>query len=191
MILSDDAILDAIANSEIVIEPFDRTCLGGNSYDVHLSDILLTYKSKLDKWYNPLPIDPREEDPPMTEHTIGPDGFVLLPGVLYLGSTVEYTETHVHVPNLDGTSSAGRLGISIHATAGRGDVGFRNHWTMEISCIQAVKVYAGMPIGQLTYNEVSGEVLNDYSRKAGSAYAGRPRNSKPQPSRMWKKLRGK
>jgi dCTP deaminase len=188
MILSDDEILDAIAATEIKIEPFNRECLGSNSYDVHLSQLLLTYKLKLDQWYNPLPIDPAEADPAMVEHLIGPEGFVLRPGVLYLGSTVEYTETHVHVPYLDGTSSVGRLGISIHATAGRGDVGFRNHWTMEISCIQPVRIYAGMPIGQLTYHTVKGEVLRDYASKSNSTYGKLARNPRPQPSRMWTKL---
>ena len=36
MILSDIKILEAIDKGEIVIEPFDRSCLGTNSYDVHL-----------------------------------------------------------------------------------------------------------------------------------------------------------
>ena len=51
----------------------------------------------------------------------------------YLGVTEEYTETHKHVPFLEGKSSIGRLGIDIHATAGKGDVGFCNTWTLEIS----------------------------------------------------------
>ena len=46
--------------------------------------------------------------------------------------TEEYTETHAHVPFLEGKSSTGRLGIDIHATAGKGDVGFCGNWTLEI-----------------------------------------------------------
>ena len=74
------------------------------------------------------------------------------------GSTLEYTETRRFVPFLEGKSSVGRLGIDIHATAGKGDVGFCNHWTLEISVSQPVRVYAGMPIGQLIYFLVEGEV---------------------------------
>ena len=74
------------------------------------------------------------------------EGFVLQPGVLYLGVTEEYTETHNAVPFLEGKSSIGRLGIDIHATAGKGDVGFCNTWTLEISCVHPVRVYPGMPI---------------------------------------------
>lgn len=38
MILSDKEILHSIENGEIVVEPFDRECLGTNSYDVHLGN---------------------------------------------------------------------------------------------------------------------------------------------------------
>ena len=69
----------------------------------------------------------------VTHFEIPDDGYVLQPGVLYLGVTEEYTETHAHVPFLEGKSSIGRLGIDIHATAGKGDVGFCNCWTLEIS----------------------------------------------------------
>jgi dCTP deaminase len=41
---------------------------------------------------------------------------------------------------LEGKSSTGRLGIDIHATAGKGDVGLRT-LTLEISVKQPVKIY--------------------------------------------------
>jgi dCTP deaminase len=88
------------------------------------------------------------------------------------------------VPFLEGKSSVGRLGIDIHATAGKGDVGFCNTWTLEISCTQAVRIYAGMPIGQLIYFEVSGEVQTSYSQKKSAKY--NHRSVKPVPSQMWK-----
>ena len=46
MILSDKKILEAIDKGQIVIEPFNRACLGTNSYDVHLSKYLAVYKDK-------------------------------------------------------------------------------------------------------------------------------------------------
>jgi len=151
MILSDKEILKAIDEGAILIEPYDRSCLGTNSYDVHLSQHLATYQDPI--------LDARKHNP--TEHfEIGEEGFVLQPGILYLGSTLEYTETHTTVPFLEGKSSVGRLGIDIHATAGKGDVGFCNHWTLEISCVHPVRVYAGMPIGQLIYFRVDGDIEN-------------------------------
>jgi dCTP deaminase len=112
------------------------------------------------------------------------EGYLLYPDVLYLGVTEEYTETHKHVPFLEGKSSVGRLGIDIHATAGKGDVGYCNTWTLEISVSQPVRIYAGMPIGQLIYFEISGEVQNPYNTKSNAKYTGR--TIKPIESMMWK-----
>ena len=52
------------------------------------------------------------------------EGLVLQPNQLYLGRTVERTETHNFVPMIEGRSSIGRLGLFVHVTAGFGDVGF-------------------------------------------------------------------
>ena len=78
----------------------------------------------------------------------------------------------------------GRLGIDIHATAGKGDVGFCNHWTLEISCVHPVRIYAGMPIGQLIYFKVEGEIENYYNRKSNAKYT--ERTALPMESMMWK-----
>ena len=93
-------------------------------------------------------------------------------------------ETHAHVPFLEGKSSVGRLGIDIHATAGKGDVGYCNTWTLEISCSQPVRIYAGMPIGQLIYFIVDGEVKNLYNKKLNPKY--NRRTVKPIESMMYK-----
>jgi dCTP deaminase len=98
--------------------------------------------------------------------------------------TLEYTETHAHVPFLEGKSSTGRLGIDIHATAGKGDVGFCGNWTLEISVKQPVRIYKGMPIGQLIYFPVDGEIEVSYNKKANAKYSGQP--DKPIESMMWK-----
>ena len=110
-----------------------------------------------------------------------------MPSKLYLGVTEEYTETHRHVPFLEGKSSIGRLGIDIHATAGKGDIGFCNTWTLEISVRQPVRIYAGMPIGQLIYFEVSGDVDTPYNKKKSAKY--NKRTIKPVESMMWKNFR--
>jgi dCTP deaminase len=107
-----------------------------------------------------------------------------MPDQFYLGVTLEYTETHAHVPFLEGKSSTGRLGIDIHATAGKGDVGFCGNWTLEISVKKPVRVYAGMPIGQLIYFPVQGEILVPYNSKKNAKYAGQP--NRPVESMMWK-----
>lgn len=175
MILSDKAILEGMQKGEIVVEPFDRAALGTNSYDVHLSKHLATYTAEI--------LDARQHNK-IAHFEIPEEGFVLKPGTVYLGSTFEYTETHAHVPFLEGKSSVGRLGIDIHATAGKGDVGFCNHWTLEISAAQPVRIYAGMPIGQLIYFHVEGDVENYYNKKASAKY--NARTPLPMESMMWK-----
>lgn len=162
----------------IVVEPFDPKCLGTNSYDVHLSKHLAVYTTDV--------LDAQSHNP-IRHFEIPEEGFVLQPGTLYLGSTLEYTESHAHVPFLEGKSSIGRLGIDIHATAGKGDVGFCNHWTLEISCIMPVRVYAGMPVGQLIYFEVEGEIENMYNKKSSAKYI--QRSPLPQESMMWKNFK--
>lgn len=175
MILSDSAIREKIAAGMIVIDPYRPECLGSNSYDVHLGKNLANYREPV--------LDAKAHNE--VRHFEIPEGGILLqPGLIYLGVTEEYTETRDTVPFLEGKSSVGRLGIDIHATAGKGDVGFANHWTLEISVTQPVRVYAGMPIGQLIYFRVEGEVLRPYDRKESAKYTGR--SSRPQESMMWK-----
>lgn len=175
MILSDKEILSAIETGDIVIEPFNRGNLGTNSYDVRLGKNIALYKNRV--------LDAKKHNE--IEHIEMPEsGFELQPGVLYLGVTEEYTETHQHVPFLEGKSSVGRLGIDIHATAGKGDVGFCNNWTLEISCVQPVIVYPGMPIGQLIYFEVKGEIENYYNKKANAKY--NAKSKRPMESMMFK-----
>ena len=159
----------------IVIEPFRIDCLGTNSYDVHLGKYISVYKDK--------ELDARKHNT-IIESEIGAEGFLMHPGMLYLGITEEYTETHHTVPFLEGKSSIGRLGIDIHATAGKGDVGFCNYWTLELSCVLPVRIYAGMPIGQLIYFAVEGEIMRSYDKKSDAKYT--QKNPKPVESMMWK-----
>jgi dCTP deaminase len=175
MILSDKRILEEIDKGTILIEPYRPDCLGTNSYDVHLGKWLATYKDRV--------LDARQHNK-IEYFEIPLDGYVLEPNTLYLGVTEEYTETHAHVPFLEGKSSTGRLGIDIHATAGKGDVGFCNTWTLEISVAQPVRVYRGMPIGQLIYFEVEGEIETFYNKKKNAKY--NKRTIKPIESMMWK-----
>ena len=175
MILSDSKILEEIEKGTIVIEPYERKNLGSNSYDVPLGKYLAMYDAPT--------LDAKKHNT-ITHFDIPEDGYVLLPGILYLGVTEEYTESHKHIPFLEGKSSTGRLGIDIHATAGKGDVGFCNHWTLEISVVKPVRIYAGMPIGQLIYFVSEGDVINSYDKKSNAKYTGR--NDKPVESMMWK-----
>lgn len=175
MILSDKKILKEIKRGNIVIKPFSKKYLGSNSYDVHLGEWIAIYEDDV--------LDAKKHNK-VIYFKIPRRGLLLLPARLYLGVTREYTETHNFVPFLEGKSSIGRLGIDIHATAGKGDAGFCNTWTLEISVRQPVIVYPGMPIGQLIYFEISGEIEIPYNKKKSAKY--NKKTSKPIESMMWK-----
>jgi dCTP deaminase len=110
-----------------------------------------------------------------------PGVFFLTPGNLYLGSTIEYTETGTGlVPCIEGRSSVARLGLSVHLTAGFGDAGFEGQWTLEITVVHPLIVFPGMQICQICYSRLEGEP-QQYSGK----YQGQ---RGPQPSRFYKEF---
>jgi dCTP deaminase len=151
----------------LVISDFDHRRLNPNSYNLRLAPELKVYEKAV-KWSNANrppqePMGPgggsyvldARADNQTRDLVIPEDGFVLEPGVLYLGRTTEYTESHGVVPCIEGRSSIGRLGICVHVTAGFGDVGFCGTWTLEITAVHPVRVYAGMEICQICYTTVS------------------------------------
>ncbi len=169
MILSGKEIQRHIGK-EIVIEPFDAARLNPNSYNLSLADELLVYQNDV--------LDMKT--PNETERiVIPPEGILLQPNKLYLGRTNEYTRTDRFVPMLEGRSSTGRLGLFIHVTAGFGDVGFSGYWTLEIFCVQPIRIYAGAQICQIYYHDVS----PDYEAYRSGKYQN---NQGIQPSLMYR-----
>jgi len=147
MILSGKEILKHIGK-EIIIEPFDEKRINPNSYNLTLANELLVYDNYV--------LDMKHPNP-TSKIIIPEDGLILEPHKLYLGRTNEYTRTDKFVPMLEGRSSIGRLGLFIHITAGFGDVGFSGYWTLEIFCVQPIKIYPNVEICQIYYHDIDGE----------------------------------
>jgi dCTP deaminase len=154
---------------DIRIDPFDPKLLNPNSYNLRLHSDLLVY--------NDLPLD-MKKDNRAESLVIPPEGLVLKPGTLYLGRTIEHTETRNLVPMLEGRSSVGRLGLFVHVTAGFGDVGFCGFWTLEMHCIHPIRIYAGVQICQVFYHSIEGAVTEYLSGKY-------QKNKGVQTSRLW------
>src|SRR6478672_7525569 len=171
MILSGDEILKNLGTN-VHIEPFDPAKLNPNSYNLTLHNELMTYEEVV--------LDMRKSNR-VQRIEIPPDGLVLSPNQLYLGRTVEMTETHNYVPMIEGRSSVGRLGLFVHVTAGFGDVGFCGYWTLEMFAVQPVRIYAGVPICQIFYHQIVGDVENYRSDKYQN-------NHDIQPSLLFKEL---
>ena len=128
-------------------------------------------------------LDSREQNR-VEELIIPQEGFILQPGTTYLAATEEYTEVHCHVPFLEGITSVARLGINVNPSSGKGTIGHTNTWTIEINVVQPVRVYHGMPIAQLIFFHVEGEIDTEYNNMKKSKY--RSRSIKPVESMMWK-----
>ena len=80
---------------------------------------------------------------------------------------------------LEGRSSTGRLGLFIHVTAGFGDIGFAGYWTLEIFCVQPIRIYPNTQICQIYYHDIHGE----YDLYSSGKYQN---NTGIQPSLMYK-----
>lgn len=171
MILSGHEIQRQLGRN-IVIDPFNEAQLNPNSYNLTLHDELMTYEE--------LVLDMRKANR-VRRITIPPEGLVLNPQQLYLGRTIERTETHNLVPMIEGRSSVGRLGLFVHVTAGFGDVGFCGYWTLEMFAVQPVRIYPGVSICQIFYHQIAG----DFTEYSSDKYQ---HNRDIQPSLLFKEL---
>ena len=155
---------------DLFIEPFEKNQLNPNSYNLKLHNELLIYTDDV--------LDMKKENK-FEKIVIPEEGLVLAPNRLYLGRTVEYTRTLNAVPMLEGRSSIGRLGLFVHVTAGFGDVGFSGYWTLEIFCIQPIRIYPHIEICQLYFHTIEG----DYDPYSSGKYQN---NKGIQPSYLYK-----
>src|ERR1051326_5709736 len=101
------------------------------------------------------------------------EAFFIHPGDFALGTTLEY----IGIPSdlaatLEGRSSLGRLGITIHSTAGFIDPGFNGRITYEIQNegTQTVALYPGMRVAQLCFMRLTSDSIKRYGRSIESKY---------------------
>ncbi len=187
-ILSGEAIRQEVAAGNIKITPYEEKNIQPASIDLTLGYEIKVYTNQVEAdevWsrrQGALPgasIRPRHPDQAVTKKDyldpkeplettsfeIGPAGFVVMPGVLYLMHTYERLHTDKFVSVLDGKSSIGRLGVVVHLTAGYGDPGFDGQYTLEVSCIHPVILYPRMKIAQMRFHTVFGSVDMTYATR--------------------------
>lgn len=140
-------IYNALENGDIKITPFHERFLTNNSYDVHLDNKLLVYTE--------FPLDVSKENP-VKEIFIPKEGYIMMPDILYLGSIIETIDNGQYVPYLDGSSSKARLGLTPHLDTGWGDIGFHGKWTLEIVVVHPLRIFAGVKIGKMLFDECDG-----------------------------------
>ena len=160
MILGDKEIEAAREVGDLVIEPFDRRNLGSDTYDVRLG-----------------PFHFREQQPPCRPQPIfdpfsresvsriwgkaeyAQDPIILLnPGETILAHTIEFIGgVRGITTKMFSRSSIGRSLMGVCKCAGRGDVGYFNRWTMEITSFSqyhVIPLKVGMRIAQIEFLRV-------------------------------------
>jgi len=166
MILTGHAIQKNVEKGRITLEPFDVGAINPNSYNYHLGAELLV-------------LEPGEVAPGSRYRRIQipREGYMLQPGRLYLGQTFEKIGSRYYTTTLIGRSTMGRLGLWLQVTADLGHIGAEHHWTLEMKVVQPLRLYAGMPIGQVSFWRNFGRATQKYSGK----YAA---DTKPQTSKQ-------
>lgn len=201
-ILTGQEIMDQIQAGHIKIGNFNINRVQPNSYDMTLGSKISFYAMTDDaikigqmskdtpfETYgmlaleNPLDnincgfirgipyLDSRKENTMMTKD-IPEDGYILLPRVLYLVETVESVWSDKFVPEISGTSSLARLGITVHKTAGYANLGHNFKWILEVEVTHPVKIYPNMKIGQMYFHTTVGDTNLQYTGKYKDAQLG-------------------
>ena len=184
VVLSDKTIRTEIEAGRIEIDPYDGDLIQPSSIDVRVDRRFRVFHNARYPY-----IDVRQPMEELTElvEVKGDEPFILHPGEFVLGQTLErVTLPGDLVARLEGKSSLGRLGLLIHSTAGFVDPGFSGNLTLELSNVAnlPITIYEGMPIGQLSFMRMDGEVEVPYGAKdKGSKYQGQ---GEPTPSRFYK-----
>lgn len=182
MILSDRDIKKERKAGHITIKPYREECVQPASYDVHLDRHFLIFDIN-----RQFVIDPRDiPGDLMKQVEIGTDeAFILHPGEFALGVLLEETGVSEKlVGRLEGKSSLGRLGLIIHTTAGFLDAGNSLKMTLELynAGKLPIKLYSGMPIGQMAFEYLSSPCERPYGSKGlNSKYY---KDRKPVASKM-------
>ena len=149
-LLTGPEIEAQVASGAIYVDPFIPDNVGPNSLDLRLYPELKVYT---------LPeghLDADASNPTRVIEMDADGSYLLQPGLLYLGRTVETIGSERYVPIVEGRSSLGRLGCQVHMTAGVGDLGFRGTITLEIAVLHPLKLRPMTRICQALWVSVQG-----------------------------------
>lgn len=185
--LSDLRILEEVKKGNVVVDPFKKQNLKSASLDVSLGKYF--FRERHPKIHAPF-FNPynrqhvekvwgiKDEAKParvfMKQYGNGPDwsgispsDLVILiePGETLLGHTLEFVGgRNGYVAMMKSRSSFGRVFIDVCKSAGWGDVGYVNRWTMEITNFSrsyTIPLVVGRSIAQMVFFGV-GKTAQDY-----------------------------
>jgi dCTP deaminase len=188
MILSDRDIKKALKEGKIKITPaidFSEQ-LGPCSIDLKLGNVFRVFNHSKCAY-----IDTKEKITNLTKKMKVKKGepFIMQPGDFVLASTLEKLELSIDLlARLEGRSSLGRLGITIHSTAAVFEPGWRGRVVMELGNLgkMPVALYPGMRICSVTFEKMSSPVEVPYDKKKGAKYVDQ---KEPVPSKLSEEMK--
>lgn len=170
--LTAAAIQQGIKDGHIIIDPFDPKHLQPNSYDITIGSWVCRYNTEPQNLSERLgDVQLRklrsENDRDRLFHPPQRYGMSisLAPYERILCHTREvFGTTDKYIAQLATRSTLARWGIDICGSAGFGDVGFVNHWTMELQNNTGftLAIPVGARVGQVYFTRVEGEVEKKY-----------------------------
>ena len=184
-ILSDKTIKEYLDKGKIVIDPLkDEKQIQPSSVDMRLGDEFKVFKVIRQPYIDPK--DPDEVAEYMESTTVKEgEAFIIHPNEFALATTYEYVKVPDDlVARVEGRSSMGRLGVTMHVTAGYIDPGFEGRITLEISNIGAMPValYPGQRVCQIVFETMTTPSERPYGHpERNSKYMGQV---KPESSRI-------
>jgi len=166
MILSDVDIKERIDSGDIIIDPYDSSNVESASIDLRLGrDWKIVRRGGANI------VDTRDDSGGLS-YTQKSGTVFLQPVELVLATTLEYIELPDDIAaHVIGRFTLGRIGVSIHQTAGFIDPGFRGEITLEMSNLgpATVKLYEGQRICQIVFTQLTSSAEEPYGHD-GSQY---------------------
>jgi dCTP deaminase len=167
MVLSDIDIVERVANGDLTIQPYDESNVEPASVDLRLGEDFQRADPR-----RSVSIDLKDGAGDNIHWLHKSGSMEICPGDFVLATTKERVELPDDlVGEVLGRSSLGRLGLSVHQTAGYIDPGFEGQITLELSNHgpAPVRLAEGQRICQIFFTELSSPALHPYGHE-GSQY---------------------
>jgi dCTP deaminase len=179
-ILSDQDIIQYLDEGKITIEPLEDPSrqIQPSSVDLRIGNEFKGFRIIRKPCIDPL--DKSDLESYMESfHLEQGEAFIIHPGEFALATTYEAVKLPDDlVARVEGRSSMGRLGITMHVTAGYIDPGFQGKITLEISNIgkMPVALYTGQRVCQIVFETMTSPSLRPYGHpERDSKYMGQDR----------------
>lgn len=157
-VLTRDAIVSEMAAGNIVVDPYDPTCLGPASIDLHLASTFRVFRQAR----RTVRIEDASDYRDYSERLELPPGetLLLMPGHTILGLTRERVRLAPTLcGRLEGRSRFARVGLLVHISASFMQPGIDNHQVLEMSNFgpNPLELVPGVRICQFVFERTVGE----------------------------------